>query len=114
MCLGLSLRLEETKLPPICFMGTVLQELSFLPAESLSSQCQFRCDWIDRMVLLRRSRSVRQLSRASLSVAWGRRRLTRIRVTLGKSFFERSVVSVDVVVKMNDSILSYDNGAIQN
>jgi hypothetical protein len=36
-------------------MGTVLQELSFLPAESLSSQCQFPCDWIDRIVLLRRA-----------------------------------------------------------
>jgi len=42
------------------------------------------------------------------------RRLSRIRITLGKSFFERSVVPVNVGVKMNDSILSYDNGTIQN
>jgi hypothetical protein len=98
-------------------MCTVLQELSFLPAESLSSQVSVPCDWIDGIVLLRRSslaRSVRQLSRASLSFVWGRRRLTRIRVTLRKNFFERSVVPVDVVVKMNDFILSYDNGAVQN
>ena len=39
---------------------------------------------------------------------------TRIRITLRKNLLERSVVAVDVVVKMNDSILSHDNGAIDD
>jgi hypothetical protein len=40
------------------------------------------------------------------------RRLTRIRITLRKSFFERSVVPIDVIVKMNDPILSYYDSTI--
>jgi hypothetical protein len=39
---------------------------------------------------------------------------TRIRITLRENLLERSVVAVDVVVKMNDSILSHDNGAIDD
>ena len=40
------------------------------------------------------------------------RRLNRIRISLRKGFFERSVVPVDVIVKMNDSIFSNDDSAI--
>jgi hypothetical protein len=42
------------------------------------------------------------------------RPLTRIRITLRKSLFERSVVPVDVIVKMNYSILCYNDRAIQD
>jgi hypothetical protein len=43
-----------------------------------------------------------------------RRRLTGIGITLRKNLFERGVVSVDVVVKMNESILRHDYGGIQD
>jgi hypothetical protein len=43
-----------------------------------------------------------------------RRRLTRIRITFRENFFERGVMAIDVVVKMNESILSDDSGAIDD
>ncbi len=40
--------------------------------------------------------------------------LTRIRITLLKHFFERGVVPVDVIVKVNDAILRHDHGGIND
>ena len=43
-----------------------------------------------------------------------RRRLTRIRISLRKNFFECGIVPIDVVVKMNDSILIDNRSAIND
>jgi Bacterial protein of unknown function (DUF882) len=43
-----------------------------------------------------------------------RGRLTRIRISLRKNFFECGIVSVNIVVKMNESVLSHDDGAIDD
>jgi hypothetical protein len=53
-------------------------------------------------------------NKASLPRRPDRRRLTRIRISFRKNFFERGVVSVDIVVKVNESVLSHDNGAIDD
>ena len=91
-------------------MGIILRELSFLPAQSLVLSVGSS----ERLNRQKRPAPKIEPRGQGGSYLRSRRRLTRIRVAFGKSFFERSIVPVDVIVKMNDPILSYDNGAIQN